>query len=700
MRKAIAILLTAVIFASMIPTVSAASEAAVYIRDGGKGDGSSASSPVGSLEDAYGVLFSNSSIENDHDSRGVIVICGTLTVSDHFNYNGKISHKGRVTYTSSYLGKQFDARLLISVASKSSLSVSDEHRFVLGGPTRFENLIIDRGEGSSVSLTIYASTELYVAESVDVINTNWSSSYTEHFPAMSQAETESVILSAHRGFQPMGPENSILAFEAAGALGFDFIETDVIMSADGELVCIHDQTLDRTTNGSGKVRDMTYSEIKKYRIDSSSYGFDLASADKTRLYVPTFREYLEICNKYGSKPFIEIKDSRERVIKKIIDTALEYFAAENIIMSCSDLSALEVSYSYNRDVFHHLIWGVQTDAGYANSIDRLSKMTDSDGNVNAGIAFNIKGLANEENYEKAKNWIDRAHDAGLLACLRGADALTELRFMFKLGIDYYPTNTTSPAMLSQLNQAVSGGYTYSPASGGKLFIRGGRRSEVTTSDVKITLLSGIYDFVAPSNAEAASTGNYAVTVGGNAFVSRLVASETSKSVGERESSLVTVKDDAVINDLFVAGDSANTKHVTVEILGGKLKSISESREKSGTAEDFELILFDNSLMPEKLSISNAEIIKGKRTLMVYGETNLDTEHWDEVILLSISAPVTDQTTDVETIEQESPVTSEQSTPETPTAEITTVMLVAVVLVFIAITTAIVGSKMSSKARKK
>lgn len=56
----------------------------------------------------------------------------------------------------------------------------------------------------------------------------------------------------------------------------------------------------------------------------------------------------------------------------------------------------------------------------------------------------------------------------------------------------------------------------------------------------------------------------------------------------------------------------------------------------GTARDFELILLNGTLMPEKLSVSNAEIIKGKRTLMVYGETNLDTEHWDEVILLSIS----------------------------------------------------------------
>ena len=98
-------------------------------------------------------------------------------------------------------------------------------------------------------------------------------------------------------------------------------------------------------------------------------------------------------------------------------------------------------------------------------------------------------------------------------------------------------------------------------------------------------------------------------------------------------------------------------------------------------------------MPEKLSVSNATVIKGKKTLMIHCEANPDTKHWDEVILLSISAPTLRQSSKRLTLH---PASNSQAHAE----GITNVMPVAVVLVFIAITTAIVGSKMSSKARKK
>ena len=685
MKRLIAILVIIVLLLSLFVPVYAADEAVVYVRDGGRGDGSSKDSPVGTLEDAYSVLLSKSDIKSNPDSVGKIVICGTLTVTDHFNYNGEFSHKGRVIYTSSHGGEHFDARIVIHAFSKSSLSVNDEHRFVLGGPTRFENLTIDRGEGASVSLTIYASTDLHIAETVDVINSNWLRVYTQPTRALTEPEINSILLSAHRGYQPLGPENSILSFEAAGKLGFDYIETDVIMTRDGELVCIHDSTLDRTTNGCGTVSQMTYDEIRKYTIDTASYGFDISSADKESLYVPTFREYLEICKKYGAKPFIEIKDSRENVIRKIIDTALEYFVAEDIVMSCGNLSALETSYEYNRDVFHHLIWGDQSDEGSENSIKVLSKMTNSQGKVNAGIAFNIKGLANNDNYNRAKLWTDKAHDAGLLACLRGADDMTEVRLMFDLGIDYYPTNTTNPEKLDELRAGTEGGYTYSLASGGKLFIRGGSRCEVTEENISITLLGGIYDFVAPSNAEAESTGNYSVTVGGNAFISRLVAGETAKSSsGERISSRVTVKDDAVINDLYIAGDYANTKSVTVEIIGGRVISVSESRGKGGRAEKFDLILQSPSLLPHDLNISDNNVLTGKKTLTVYGEAPDKTEAWDEVIVPTVSTPVTDVTTPADSIR--STETTESAIPRVDEDDngttMTTIIVAATALMLI------------------
>ena len=73
---------------------------------------------------------------------------------------------------------------------------------------------------------------------------------------------DNVYVAAHRGWSTVYPENTMEAFRAAIDLGVDQIETDVRVTRDGELVLIHDETVDRTTNGSGRVIDMTLSELK------------------------------------------------------------------------------------------------------------------------------------------------------------------------------------------------------------------------------------------------------------------------------------------------------------------------------------------------------------------------------------------------------------------------------------------------------
>src|SRR2546426_11100626 len=74
------------------------------------------------------------------------------------------------------------------------------------------------------------------------------------------------LLAAHRGGALLWPENSLLAFRNAVALGADFIEFDVHLSRDGEVMVIHDPTLERTTNGQGAVRDRSVAELKALRL--------------------------------------------------------------------------------------------------------------------------------------------------------------------------------------------------------------------------------------------------------------------------------------------------------------------------------------------------------------------------------------------------------------------------------------------------
>jgi len=74
------------------------------------------------------------------------------------------------------------------------------------------------------------------------------------------------LLAAHRGGALLWAENSLLAFRSALALGADFLELDVHLTRDGEVVVIHDATLDRTTTGTGPVRDRTLAELGALRL--------------------------------------------------------------------------------------------------------------------------------------------------------------------------------------------------------------------------------------------------------------------------------------------------------------------------------------------------------------------------------------------------------------------------------------------------
>lgn len=92
---------------------------------------------------------------------------------------------------------------------------------------------------------------------------------------------------AHRGNRALCPENTLAAFRQAFADGCDILETDLHLSADGEFVCIHDATLDRTTSGSGPVAEKTVAELKSF---SAAKGFPQFDGET----IPTLAELLAV----------------------------------------------------------------------------------------------------------------------------------------------------------------------------------------------------------------------------------------------------------------------------------------------------------------------------------------------------------------------------------------------------------------------
>lgn len=122
----------------------------------------------------------------------------------------------------------------------------------------------------------------------------------------------------HQGNVAIGddfPGNTIPAFEAAGQRGAWGIETDVQVTSDGYLICIHDATLDATTTGTGAVNSKTLAEIEALSIKNYP-----------DLKVPTFDQYIGICKTYDCVPVIEVKTTaiNQSAINSIIQTLVDY----------------------------------------------------------------------------------------------------------------------------------------------------------------------------------------------------------------------------------------------------------------------------------------------------------------------------------------------------------------------------------------
>lgn len=135
---------------------------------------------------------------------------------------------------------------------------------------------------------------------------------------------------AHRGFSGDYPENTMIAFEKAIEVGCEGIELDVHFSKDKELVIIHDESIDRTSNGKGWVKDLTYNELCKVDF---SYKF----ADKVGFQrIPTLREYFELVKNKNIITNIELKTGvfdYPGIEQAVYNLICEYDLKDKVIIS-------------------------------------------------------------------------------------------------------------------------------------------------------------------------------------------------------------------------------------------------------------------------------------------------------------------------------------------------------------------------------
>jgi len=144
-----------------------------------------------------------------------------------------------------------------------------------------------------------------------------------------------MILYAHRGARGYAPENTMAAFTKALELKADGIELDVHTTKDGELVVCHDHNVDRTSNGSGWIRDMTLSELKE--LDFGSWFSPRFSGEKILTFAEFFSWYvttpllLNIEIKDGPVIYENIEQDLITIIKDIAPS--EFAVYDRIILS-------------------------------------------------------------------------------------------------------------------------------------------------------------------------------------------------------------------------------------------------------------------------------------------------------------------------------------------------------------------------------
>lgn len=105
----------------------------------------------------------------------------------------------------------------------------------------------------------------------------------------------------HRGYATVAPENTLPAYQLSAKKGFRYVETDVLFTSDNVPVLLHDITIDRTSNGTGNIYDLTLAQVRQY--DFGSWKSSAYAGTK----IPTFEEFLILCRNLGLHPYIEIK---------------------------------------------------------------------------------------------------------------------------------------------------------------------------------------------------------------------------------------------------------------------------------------------------------------------------------------------------------------------------------------------------------
>ena len=230
---------------------------------------------------------------------------------------------------------------------------------------------------------------------------------------------------AHRGFNTIAPENSMPAFGAAVALGAEEIEFDLWMTKDGELVSIHDPTLDRTSNGTGKIGEYTLKELKEldFGVKQNEYFKGLE--------IITFEEILKkfACQTIMNIHVKECEDGRKKErAQKIVELLYRYDCEQHCYIMSSDFELHKIFMEIAPNL-HRCMGAFGKEEDHAILVDKA-------------IEYGCQKVQFYKPYFKYfdKSMVDKAHDNRIICNVFWSDNENETIKFLDMGIDTILSN--------------------------------------------------------------------------------------------------------------------------------------------------------------------------------------------------------------------------------------------------------------------
>lgn len=146
------------------------------------------------------------------------------------------------------------------------------------------------------------------------------------------------------------PENTLPAYILAAKKGFKYVETDVSFTSDGVPVLLHDETINRTSNGTGAIASLTLAQARSYKFNRINYsGVSQTIPGYDSVTIPTFEEFLVLCRNLSLHPYIELKMNAytEAQVKIIVDMVEENGMKGNVTYISFDATYLGYVKNYD-----------------------------------------------------------------------------------------------------------------------------------------------------------------------------------------------------------------------------------------------------------------------------------------------------------------------------------------------------------------